>query len=101
MVVGKKVAVGVTKRLLKWLQRLTGIVAESMDNSWLDKMIMSVKLLLEINELLLFDVDIKIRLLVKVHIKNKPVLEINKNILKFSPICKTECGSQRKDMNNK
>ena len=70
LVVGKKVAVGVTKRLLKWLQRLTGIVAESMDNSWLEKMIMSVKLLLEINELLLFDVDIRIRLLVKVNISD-------------------------------
>ena len=70
LVVGKKVAVGVMKRLLKWLQRLTGIVAESMDNSWLDKMIMSVKLLLEINELLLFDVDIRIRLLVKVNISD-------------------------------
>ena len=97
----EKIACGVMKTLLKWLERLIGIVAESMDNSWLDKMIMSVKLLLEINELLLIDVDIKIRLLVKVHIKNKPVLEINKNILKFSPICKTECGSQRRDMNDK
>ena len=40
---------GATKRLLKWLQRLTEIVAENMDNSWLDEVIMSVKLLFNIN----------------------------------------------------
>ena len=45
----EKIAGGATKRLLKWLQRLTEIVAENMDNSWLDEVIMSVKLLLNIN----------------------------------------------------
>ena len=59
----EKIAGGVTKRWLKWLQRLTRIVGESIDNSWLGKMVMNVKLLLEINELLLFDVDISERLL--------------------------------------
>ena len=41
-----------------------------MDNNWLDKMVMSVKLLLEINESLLFDVDIRIRLLLNVNISD-------------------------------
>ena len=45
------------------MQRLTRIVGESIDNSWLGKMVMNVKLLLEINKLLLFDVDISERLL--------------------------------------
>ena len=45
----EKIACGVMKTLLKWLERLIGIVAESMDNSWLDEVIMSVKLLLDIN----------------------------------------------------
>ena len=61
----EKITGGVTKRRLKWLQRLTRIVGESIDNSWLGKMVMSAKLLLEINDLLLFDVDISERLLLK------------------------------------
>ena len=39
-------------------------------NSWLDEIVMSVKLLLEVNKVLLFDVDIRIRLLVKVNISD-------------------------------
>ena len=51
----EKIACGVMKTLLKWLERLIGIVAESMDNSWLDEVIMSVKLLLNINIQLLLE----------------------------------------------
>ena len=51
----EKIASGVMKRLLKWLESLMGIVAESMDNSWLDKVIISVKLLLELNIQLLLE----------------------------------------------
>ena len=45
-------------------------VVADINNNWLGKMVMSMKLLLEINELLLFDVDIRIRLLVKVNISD-------------------------------
>ena len=50
--------------------KVNRIVVADINNNWLSKMVMSVKLLLEINELLLFDVDIRIRLLVKVHISD-------------------------------
>ena len=50
--------------------KVNRIVVADVNNNWLGKMVMSVKLLLEINELLLFDVDIRIRLLVKVNISD-------------------------------
>ena len=50
--------------------KVNRIVVADINNNWLGKMVMSVKLLLEINELLLFDVDIRIRLLVKVNISD-------------------------------
>ena len=50
--------------------KVNRIVVADINNNWLRKMVMSVKLLLEINELLLFDVDIRIRLLVKVNISD-------------------------------
>ena len=50
--------------------KVNRIVVADINNNWLSKMVMSVKLLLEINELLLFDVDIRIRLLVKVSISD-------------------------------
>ena len=50
--------------------KVNRIVVADINNNWLSKMVMSVKLLLEINELLLFDVDIRIRLLVKVNISD-------------------------------
>ena len=50
--------------------KVNRIVVADINNNWLGKMVMCVKLLLEINELLLFDVDIRIRLLVKVHISD-------------------------------
>ena len=48
--------------------KVNRIVVADINNNWLSKMVMSVKLLLEINELLLFDADIRIRLLMKVNI---------------------------------
>ena len=51
----EKIASGVMKRLLKWLESFMGIVAESMDNSGLDQVIVSVKLLLDINIQLLLE----------------------------------------------
>ena len=50
--------------------KVNRIVVADINNNWLGKMVMCVKLLLEINELLLFDVDIRIRLLVKVNISD-------------------------------
>ena len=50
--------------------KVNRIVVADINNNWLSKMVMSVKLLLEINKLLLFDVDIRIRLLVKVNISD-------------------------------
>ena len=50
--------------------KVNRIVVADINNNWLSKMVMSMKLLLEINELLLFDVDIRIRLLVKVNISD-------------------------------
>ena len=50
--------------------KVNRIVVADINNNWLSKMVMSVKLLLEINELLLFGVDIRIRLLVKVNISD-------------------------------
>ena len=50
--------------------KVNRIVFADINNNRLGKMVMCVKLLLEINELLLFDVDIRIRLLVKVNISD-------------------------------
>ena len=50
--------------------KVNRIVVADINNNWLGKMVMSVKLLLEIKVLLLFDVDIRIRLLVKVNISD-------------------------------